>query len=70
MSNSGATLRALRVARGWDQADLAMRSKVSLRTIWGIEAGRVSPRATTRRKLLAALRIEWEAQADVFGPLG
>ena len=68
--SAGANLRELRLARGWTQEDLERRSRVSRRTIHGIEAGSVRPRAPTRKKLLAALGLEWNRQADVFGPLG
>ena len=68
--SAGVNLRELRLARGWYQCQLARKSGVSRRTIWGIEAGRVKARAPTRKKLLAALGFEWARQADVFGPLG
>lgn len=67
--SAGANLRELRLARGWTMEDLERRSRVSRRTIWGIEAGRVSPRATTRKRLLRALGVEWVDQADTFGQL-
>jgi transcriptional regulator with XRE-family HTH domain len=63
------TLRELRLANGWRQIDLARRSRVSSRTISSIETGAVKPRAPTRKKLLRALSVHWQAQSIVFGPL-
>jgi len=68
--SAGANLRELRLARGWTQAQLAARSGVCGRTICGLESGRVKARATTRKKLLAALGLEWARHVDTFGPLG
>lgn len=60
-------LRLARQRRLMTQRDLAHKSKVSHRTIYNIEAGLRVPRASTRRKLLKALRIPYARQEEVFG---
>ena len=66
---NGSALRTLRLERGFTQESLERRSGVARRTISYIECGHVSPRAPTRKKLLAALRVDWAEQRSVFGDL-
>ena len=58
-------IRAARQALGWTQNELAERSGVSPRTIHAVEKGR-SCRQATKRRILAALGVPWEARADYF----
>ena len=56
-------IRAARQALGWTQNDLAQRAGVSTRTIHAIEKGRPC-RQATKRHILNALGVPWEARAD------
>jgi DNA-binding XRE family transcriptional regulator len=58
-------IRAARQALGWTQNDLASRAGVSTRTIHAIEKGRPC-RQATKRHILNALGVPWEARADYF----
>jgi DNA-binding XRE family transcriptional regulator len=58
-------IRAARQALGWTQNDLAHRAGVSTRTIHAIEKGRPC-RQATKRHILNALGVPWEARADYF----
>lgn len=58
-------IRAARQARGWTQADLANRSKVSARTIHAVEKGEEC-RQATKRRILIALSVPWEERFDYF----
>lgn len=58
-------IRAARQALGWTQNDLAQRAGVSTRTIHAIEKGRPC-RQATKRHILNALGVPWEARADYF----
>jgi transcriptional regulator with XRE-family HTH domain len=58
-------IRAARQALGWTQNDLAVRAGVSTRTIHAIEKGRPC-RQATKRHILNALGVPWEARADYF----
>ena len=58
-------IRAARQALGWTQNDLANRAGVSTRTIHAIEKGRPC-RQATKRHILNALGVPWEARADYF----
>ncbi len=58
-------IRAARQARGWTQADLAVRAQISARTIHAIEKGQAC-RQATKRKILAALSVPWEIRDDYF----
>ena len=60
-------IRAARQARGWTQADLAERARISPRTIHAIEKGQ-DCRQATKRKLLLALAIPWTERAEYFPP--
>ncbi len=60
-------IRAARQARGWTQADLADRARISPRTIHAIEKGQ-DCRQATKRKLLIALAIPWTERAEYFPP--
>ena len=60
-------IRAARQARGWTQADLADRAKVSPRTIHAVEKGE-DCRQATKRKILIALAIPWAERAEYFPP--
>lgn len=55
-----------RARLGFRQVDLAIRADVSLRAIAYIEAGDVTPKASTQRKLLGALGLRWEDRRRVF----
>ena len=58
-------IRAARQALGWTQNDLAQRAGVSTRTIHAIEKGRPC-RQATKRHILNALGVPWEARNDYF----
>lgn len=58
-------IRAARQARGWTQAELAERARVSPRTVHAIEKGQAC-RQATKRRLLAALMVPWELRNDYF----
>ena len=58
-------IRAARQARGWTQADLATRAKVSARTIHAVEKGD-DCRQATKRRILIALTVPWEERFDYF----
>ena len=58
-------IRAARQARGWTQADLATRARVSARTIHAVEKGE-DCRQATKRRVLIALAVPWEARFDYF----
>ena len=58
-------IRAARQALGWTQNDLAERAGVSTRTIHAIEKGRPC-RQATKRHILSALGVPWDARADYF----
>ncbi len=58
-------IRAARQALGWTQNDLAGRAGVSTRTIHAIEKGRPC-RQATKRHILAALGVPWQARNDYF----
>jgi DNA-binding XRE family transcriptional regulator len=58
-------IRAARQARGWTQAELAVRAHVSPRTIHAIEKGQ-DCRQATKRKILIALSVPWTARDEYF----
>jgi transcriptional regulator with XRE-family HTH domain len=58
-------IRAARQARGWTQAELAERARVSPRTVHAIEKGQAC-RQATKRRLLAALMVPWELRHEYF----
>ena len=58
-------IRAARQARGWTQAELADRARVSARTIHAVEKG-AACRQATKRKILTALGVPWEVRDDYF----
>lgn len=60
-----ATLREARASKLLSIRDLAARAGVSPRTVVQIEAGRLTPRFVTMRKLAAALEIK-PAAIDEF----
>jgi transcriptional regulator with XRE-family HTH domain len=60
-------IRAARQARGWTQADLADRARVSPRTVHAIENGQEC-RQATKRKLLIALAVPWTDRGEYFPP--
>jgi transcriptional regulator with XRE-family HTH domain len=68
MEGRKARLRELREQRCLTQAALAYQSGVSIRTISSIESG-ASCRMSVRRRLLKALRLPFETNLEVFGPL-
>lgn len=58
-------IRAARQARGWTQAELAVRAHVSPRTIHAIEKGQPC-RQATKRRILIALAVPWTARDEFF----
>jgi len=58
-------IRAARQARGWTQADLATRARVSARTIHAVEKGE-DCRQATKRRILIALGVPWDERYDYF----
>ncbi len=54
-------LRELRESRGLSQADLALLSGLSRRTIGELEAGNRKPYPSSRRKLARAFKVRPEA---------
>lgn len=58
-------IRAARQARGWTQAELAERARVSARTIHAVEKG-AACRQATKRKILGALGVPWEVRDEYF----
>jgi transcriptional regulator with XRE-family HTH domain len=58
-------IRAARQARGWTQAELAVRAHVSPRTIHAIEKGQPC-RQATKRRILIALAVPWTAREEFF----
>lgn len=58
-------IRAARQARGWTQAELAVRAHVSPRTIHAIEKGQPC-RQATKRRILIALAVPWTARDEYF----
>ena len=58
-------IRAARQALSWTQNDLAQKAGVSTRTIHAIEKGRPC-RQATKRHILNALGVPWEARGDYF----
>jgi transcriptional regulator with XRE-family HTH domain len=58
-------IRAARQARGWTQADLAARARVSARTIHAVEKGE-DCRQATKRRILIALSVPWDERYDYF----
>jgi transcriptional regulator with XRE-family HTH domain len=60
----GSVLRAVRVRRGWRQADVAERAGVSVSTVSRIERGRVAGTAVgvlLRTAAVLEVRVEWSA---------
>ena len=58
-------IRAARQARGWTQAELAERARVSPRTIHAVEKDQ-DCRQATKRKILTALAVPWNDREDYF----
>ena len=58
-------IRVARQARGWTQAELAVRAHVSPRTVHAIEKGQ-DCRQATKRKILIALAVPWSARDEYF----
>jgi transcriptional regulator with XRE-family HTH domain len=58
-------IRAARQARGWTQADLATKARISARTIHAVEKGE-DCRQATKRRVLIALAVPWEERFDYF----
>ena len=55
----GERIRNLRLAKGWDQTGLSIRSGVSRATIQRIEQGYCDPRIATARRLVQAFEINF-----------
>jgi transcriptional regulator with XRE-family HTH domain len=62
-------LRALRLARGLTQAQLAVLARVGSRTVYAIEAGTSRGRMDVRRRLLVALNVPHAEHRVIFGAL-
>jgi transcriptional regulator with XRE-family HTH domain len=60
-------LRLARIKRGLTQRALSLRSGVSIDTIHNTETYKNIPRQDTRRKLLRALGMPFEAHREMFG---
>lgn len=63
----GATLKALRTARGWSQKELAKRINRSANTIWRYENNLQEPTLDTLRSFSAILGVPlsfWESEID------
>jgi len=58
-------IRAARQALGWTQDELADKAGISPRTIHAVEQGRPC-RQATKRRILAALGVPWDARDDYF----
>ncbi len=58
-------IRAARQALGWTQDELAEKAEISPRTIHAVEQGRPC-RQATKRRILAALGVPWEARDEYF----
>jgi len=58
-------IRAARQARGWTQAELAERARVSPRTVHAVEKGQ-DCRQATKRKILLALAVPWADRDEYF----
>jgi transcriptional regulator with XRE-family HTH domain len=58
-------IRAAREALGWTQTELAGRAGLSARTVHAVEKGRAC-RQATKRRILTALGVPWEARGDYF----
>ena len=54
------TIREFREERGWSQAELAARAKVSPSTVYNWEAGRFEPKATQLRRVAQALGVSMD----------
>lgn len=54
----GATVRSLRLARGWSRRDLAGRTGISERFLADVEAGRANPSLLRLLEVAAALGVE------------
>ena len=61
MGATMSTLKELRNLKALSQRDLARLAQVDETTIVDLEAGRRSPRPSTRRKLARALKVRPEA---------
>jgi len=55
----GERIRNLRLARNWDQTQLARKSGVARATIQRIEQGYCDPRIATARRLVQAFEIDF-----------
>lgn len=63
----GATLKALRAARGWSQKELAKRINRSANTIWRYENNLQEPTLDTLRSFSAIFGVPlsfWESEVD------
>lgn len=63
----GATLKALRTARGWSQKELAKRINRSANTIWRYENNLQEPTLDTLRSFSAIFGVPlsfWESEID------
>ena len=63
----GATLKALRAARGWSQKELAKRINRSANTIWRYENNLQEPTLDTLRSFSAIFSVPlsfWESEVD------
>jgi len=59
-------LRHSRLSRGFTQAELAYRAKVSVRTVHATENNKSTPRFEIQRRLLKVLDIPWTQREVIF----
>lgn len=65
MKHIARDLRTARVSEGWTQADLAKAALCTNETISLIELGKVTPFASTRRRIEYILgKIDWDLTKD------
>ncbi len=58
-------IRVARQALGLTQNELAEKAGISARTIHAVEKGRTC-RQATKRRILTALNVPWDARAEYF----
>jgi DNA-binding XRE family transcriptional regulator len=64
----GSSVAALRLRKGWSQAELARRAETSQPYIARLERGQVDPQVSTVRKLAQALGVPVAVLIDAISP--
>lgn len=64
----GASLAALRLQRGWSQAELARKSGTSQSYIGRLETGGIDPQLSTLRKLALVLGVSVAMVVEAINP--